>query len=158
MDLAAIGSLIGSLKTATDIAKFIRESDVSIEKAETKLKLAELISALADAKIEAAEVQQAILDRDELIRLLKAEAKLQADLVWKQPRYVLANAQGEEESYCQNCYDSEKKLSRLHTDERGYFECRVCKQSYKTNERKSSDSEKLRQANAARRNGSWMSR
>ena len=60
MDIAAIGSLLGSLKTATEITKFIRESDVSLEKAETKLKLAELVSALADAKLEAVEVQQAL--------------------------------------------------------------------------------------------------
>lgn len=158
MDLAAIGSLLGSLKTATDIAKFIRESDVSIEKAETKLKLAELVSALADAKIEAADVQQSILERDELIRRLEAEAKLRADLVWKQPRYVLVNPAGEEESYCQNCYDSEKRLSRLHTDERGGFECRVCKQFFKTNERREIDSRKANAAIASRRSSSWMAR
>ena len=77
MDIAAIGSLLSSLKTATDIAKFIRESDFSIEKAETKMKLAELISSLADAKIEAAEVQQSILERDEIIRTLEMEARCQ---------------------------------------------------------------------------------
>lgn len=158
MDLAAIGSLLGSLKTATDIAKFIRESDVSIEKAETKLKLAELVSALADAKIEAADVQQSILERDELIRKLEAEAKLRAELIWKQPRYVLVNPSGEEESFCQNCYDSEKRLSRLHTDERGGFECRVCKQFFKTNERREIDSRKVNAAMASRRSSSWTAR
>ena len=101
MDIAAIGSLLGSLKTATEIAKFIRESDVSLEKAETKLKLAELVSALADAKLEAAEVQQEIMDRDDEIRKLKAEAKLQVDLTWRQPCYYLKDAHGLEEPYCQ---------------------------------------------------------
>lgn len=151
MDLAAIGSLLGSLKTATDIAKFIRESDVSIEKAETKLKLAELVSAIADAKLNAAEVQQLILERDELIRRLEAEAKLRLELTWKQPRYVLASGSGEEDSYCQNCYDSSNKLSRLHTDDRGRFECRVCKQSFKTNERMNIDSQKTQAVIVARR-------
>ena len=33
-DIAAIGAVLSSLKTATDIAKFIRESDLSIERAE----------------------------------------------------------------------------------------------------------------------------
>ena len=54
MDVAAIGSLLGSLKTATDIAKFVRESSVSLERAELKMKLAQLIEALSNAKIEAA--------------------------------------------------------------------------------------------------------
>ena len=143
MDIAAIGPLLGSLKTATDIAKFIRESDMSLEKAETKLKLAELVSALADAKLEAAEIQQAILDRDETIRQLTATAKLRAEVRWQQPCYYLPNSEGQDEPYCQNCYDSSGKLARLHTDGAGHFQCRVCKQSFKTTERSKSDSEAL---------------
>ncbi len=56
MDIAAIGSLLSSLKTATDIAKFIKDSDVSLEKAETKLKLAELVSALAGGCVKTSSV------------------------------------------------------------------------------------------------------
>ena len=153
MDLAAVGSLLGSLKAATDIAKLIRESDVSLEKAETKLKLAELVSALADAKLDAAEIQQAILDRDEEIRRLRAAARLTAELVWRQPCYYLANADGKEESYCQNCYDAEKKLARLHEDGRGLFHCRVCKQTFKTEERSRQDSAALRAARNSRGSG-----
>jgi len=156
MDIASIGSLLSSLKTATDIAKLIRESDVSLEKAETKLKLAELVSALADVKIEAAEIQQALLDRDEEIRKLTAAAKLQADLRWEQPCYFLKNGDGGEEPFCQNCYDSEKKLSRLHTDGEGSFHCRVCKQSYKTRERSKKDSAAF--TAALNRGEGWMSR
>ena len=126
MDIAAVGSLLSSLKTATDIAKFIRESDISLEKAEAKLKLAELVSALADAKLEAAEIQQAILERDESIRQLKAAAQLKAEMQWRQPCYYLSNAEGVEEAYCQHCYDSGGKLARLHTDGAGYFHCTVC--------------------------------
>ncbi|TKB07448.1 hypothetical protein [Desulforhopalus sp. IMCC35007] len=135
MDLAAIGSLLGSLKTATEIAKLIRESDATLEKAETKLKLAELVSAIADAKLDAAEVQQLILDRDETIRQLTAAAKLKTEIKWRQPCYYLSNSEGLEEPYCQNCYDSEQKLSRLHSDGKGFFQCRVCRQGYKTAER-----------------------
>jgi hypothetical protein len=58
MDPTTIGALLTSLKAATDIAKFIRGSDLSIERAELKLKLAELVEALANAKLEAADVQQ----------------------------------------------------------------------------------------------------
>lgn len=144
MDIASVGALLGSLKTATEIAKLIRESDSTLEKAESKLKLAELVSALADAKIEAAEVQQIILDRDEKIRQLTAEAKLKTELKWMQPCYYLPNSEGQEEPYCQNCYDSTKRLSRLHTDGQGYFKCRVCNQENKTAERSQSDAVKLK--------------
>ena len=156
MDIAAIGSLLGSLKTATDIAKYIRESDVSLERAELKLKLAELVGALADAKLEAADVQQEILNRDERIRELLAAAKLKADLKWVQPCYYLLGADGTDEPHCQNCYDSSAKLSRLHTDGNGYFQCRVCKQSYKTVQRTSSDKAKTDAAIRGHRGG-WQS-
>jgi hypothetical protein len=155
MDIAAISSLLSSLKTATDIAKFIRESDVSLERAELKLKLAELVEALANAKLDAAGVQQAILDRDESIRELREAMKVRADLKWVQPCYYLTNAQGVDEPFCQNCYDSSAKLSRLHTDGNGFFQCRVCKQSYKTQDRANAD--KARQDAALRgRPGPWI--
>ena len=39
-DIATIGAFLTSIKTATEIAKALREVDVSLEKAETKLKIA----------------------------------------------------------------------------------------------------------------------
>lgn len=155
MDPATVASLLGSLKAATDIAKFVRESSVSFERAELKLKLAELIEALANAKIEAADIQQAILDRDQKIKELEAAIALQAELRWEQPCYFRKNEQGAEDPYCQNCYDSTGKLSRLHADGSGFFQCRVCKQSFKTTERARSDQAR---ADAAARGGrgGWM--
>jgi hypothetical protein len=157
MDVAAIGSLLGSLKTATDIAKFVRESSVSLERAELKLKLAELIEALANAKMEAADVQQEILDRDKKIRELEVAVAIQVELRWEQPCYYRKTDQGVDEPYCQNCYDSSGKLSRLHTDGAGYFQCRVCKQSFKTAARASSDKARADAAIHGRRGG-WMAR
>jgi hypothetical protein len=157
MDIAAIGSLLSSLKTATDIAKFIRESDLSLERAELKLKLAELVEALAGAKLEAANVQQELLDRDERIRELLAAAKVRAQIKWAQPCYYMPNDQGIDEPYCQNCYDSSSSLSRLHTDGNGFFQCRVCKQSYKTQERAIADKAKA-DAAVHGRGGGWMAR
>jgi hypothetical protein len=67
-----IAPLLKSLKTATDVSAFIREGDASPEQSELKPKLAELAEALEDAKLEAADIHQAILDRDEQIRELEA--------------------------------------------------------------------------------------
>ncbi|TXI83481.1 MAG: hypothetical protein E6Q40_10930 [Cupriavidus sp.] len=55
--ITTITALLGGVKTATDIARGIKDSGVTLEAAEMKFKLAELISALAGVKMEAATVQ-----------------------------------------------------------------------------------------------------
>ena len=150
MDLAGISALLGSIKTATEIAKFIKASDLTIEKAETKLKFAELISALADVKLEAAEIQQTLAERDERIRELERKAKVAATLVWREPCYWLPNAEGHDEPFCQHCYDSSAKLVRLHSDEQGMYSCRVCDKNFLTRERVKRDSAAFKAANQRR--------
>ena len=51
LDMASVSVVLSSIKTSADNAKLLREKDVSVEKAETKLKLAELVGALADANL-----------------------------------------------------------------------------------------------------------
>ena len=60
-DLATIAAAINSIKTATDIAKGFREAGLSLEKAEHKFRLAELMTALAEARIATASVQEEVL-------------------------------------------------------------------------------------------------
>ena len=130
MDVTTISTLLGSIKTATDIAKLIKNSDLSLEKAETKLKLAELISALADAKIEVTEIQQSLLDRDAQIREFQAKLDVKGKLQWEQPYYWLSDGQRREGPFCQQCYDTDEKLMRLQGSGDGYWECKTCKNSY----------------------------
>ena len=63
-DMASITAALGSIKAAVDLAKLIKDSGASLEQAEVKLKIAELISALADAKIELATIQGVLLEKD----------------------------------------------------------------------------------------------
>lgn len=135
MDLGTVASLLGNVKTATEIARAIKDSGVTLEQAEIKIKLADLLFALAEVKTEAADVRQALLDAQERIRELEEEAKLKAELQWHQPYYWRTGKDGEAELFCQPCRDTDKRLSRLHTDGKGLFQCRVCRQGFKSNER-----------------------
>lgn len=130
MDLTSISTLLGSIKAATEIAKLIKDSDVSLEKAETKLKLAELISALADAKIEVTEVQQALFDKDAEVRGLQEQLRLKAQLQWEKPYYWLLDGEKKDGPYCQHCYDKSQELIRLQGNGEGYWEGKVCKNNY----------------------------
>ncbi len=86
-DIAVIASVVGSIKAATDIAKMLKESSLSLEKAELKLKFAELISSLADAKIEMSEAQELVLEKDRSIRKLQEALNVQEALEWEDPYY-----------------------------------------------------------------------
>lgn len=125
------------------------------------MKLADLISSLADVKLEAAEIQQSILEKDERIRQLESEAKVRNEVEWREPCYFLTNTEGVDEPFCQYCYDSSKNLSRLHSDNKGRYVCRVCDKAYTTHERSATDSAAFANANKRRtistgiRNGAW---
>lgn len=161
MDIGAIGALLSSVKTASEIAKYFKDSGLSLEKAEVKNKFADLLSALADVKIEAAEIQQNILTKDERIRQLENEAKVRNELKWREPCYFSLNPEGVEEPFCQHCYDASKNLSRLHSDNKGRYVCRVCDNAYTTHERFAADNAAFSNANKRRtistgiRNGAW---
>jgi hypothetical protein len=150
MDIATIGSMLSSVKTASEIAKYIKDSGLSLEKAEAKMKLADLISSLADVKLEAAEIQQIILEKDERIRELESQAKVRNELKWREPCYFLSNNEGIEEPFCQHCYDASKSLSRLHSDNKGRYVCRVCDNVYMTRERSAVDNAAFTSANKRR--------
>ena len=130
MEITAIVSAVNGLKTATDIAKYIKDSGSSFEKAEAKLKLAELISALADVKMELADVQSLIIEKNETINKLQSELSLKSALVWEQPYYWLENESGKEGPFCQCCYDKDKSLARLQGNNKGWWKCSLCGNTY----------------------------
>ena len=84
-DVATINSILTSVKTASEIAKLLKDSDISLEKAETKLKLADLVSSLADVKLEAAKIQDLLLEKDRRIKKLEEAQVLHSKhskMVW----------------------------------------------------------------------------
>lgn len=132
-DLSSITAIVKSVKTATEIAKFIKDSDLTIEKAEIKLQLAELISSLADARIETAEIQSLIIEKDKKIDDLIEKLQLQGKLKYEAPYYWLIEEKTKDGPFCQRCYEknNENILIRLiEPGEKGYWECKVCKNHY----------------------------
>ena len=129
-DPATISTVLTSIKTAADIAKLIKESGSSFEQAELKLKLADLISSLADAKIEIATIQLGLQEKDALIAALEKQLKTQKEVEWEEPYYWKVSDGTRDGPYCQKCYDDDVKLVRLQGDDEGYWECRVCKSHY----------------------------
>ena len=129
-DIATIAAALGSLKTATDIAKLIKDSGSSLEQAEIKLQIAELISALAEAKLEIAGVQSDLIEKDSVIASLNEQLALRKNVVWEKPYYWLEDGENRDGPYCQRCYDVDQRLVRLQGGGKNAWNCRSCKNTY----------------------------
>ena len=114
-DLATIGAALGSIKNATEIAKFLRESDLSIEKAELKLKLADLLGFLADAKIELVEVQEELANKDKKIIELTSAFEVKGELIRNGDAYYTKDAEGGAvgKPFCLRCLENDHKQRQL---------------------------------------------
>lgn len=136
-DIATIGTILTSLKSATDIAKFLRESDISLERAELKLKLADLIGALADAKIELTEVQESLSAKDKRISELEEAFQSKDTLVRQYDAYYICDENGNAIGipFCLRCWENDHKKRQLVHDakDRRTRICTACGHRYDGN-------------------------
>jgi len=127
VDINSISAALGSLKTATDIAKLIKESGAKLEQAEVKLKVAELVSSLADAKMEIADIQNLLVDKDQQITKLNEELSTKNNVVWEAPYYWVKENESKDGPFCQHCFDKDKLLIRLQQHSvKGSWKCFSC--------------------------------
>ncbi len=130
MDITSFSAALAGIKSATEIAKIIKDSGASLEKAEVKLQLADLISALADAKIEMANIREVISEKEAEINELRKELEIKGNVSWEEPYYFLNVKDKKEGPFCQRCYDSDSKLIRLQGDGEGWWQCKKCDSSF----------------------------
>ena len=95
-----VAEYVTGLKTAWEVAKALKIATDAIDDAHIKLQMAELISALADAKIEAAENTEKIV---ELQNVIKTKASLYFDGT---KYYRKTDEDMDEGPFCPSCYDS----------------------------------------------------
>lgn len=131
MEIASITAALAGIKSATEIAKIIKDSGASLEAAEIKLKLAELVVALADAKMEIANINEELLNKNKEIQKLKELIDQKVEVVYEEPYYFSIVDDGSRDGpFCQTCYDSDQKLIRLQSPNRnGYWTCNKCESS-----------------------------
>ena len=125
-----IAVAVSSVKSAIEIAKVLKDSSDSFDKAEFKLQLAELIGSLADAKMQIAEIQEALIESDKEKKELINELNLRENLIYEKPYYFKKLNEGEKDGpFCQLCYDKNSKLIRLQDWGDGQWVCQSCKTS-----------------------------
>ena len=125
-----IGMAVGSVKSAIDIAKTLKDSAGLFDKAEVKLQLVELIGSLADAKMQIAEIQEALIDSEKEKKELIDKIKLRDNMVYEKPYYWKNNGDGQEGPFCQRCFDSDDKLIHLQGGNNDMWFCRQCDKTF----------------------------
>ena len=122
-----ISSALTSIKTATEIAKFLRDTDISLEKAEFKLKVADLVNSLAEAKLQIADIKNAVVEKDEAINELRAKLEIKGQISYETQVYWLNDEGKRDGPFCQKCYDTDQKLNHLQGTKDGRWICYNCK-------------------------------
>jgi hypothetical protein len=126
----AIGEALNAVTSATEIAKLIAASDQSLEHVELKLKLADIISALADAKLQIAGFRDLLQARDEHIELLTESFAAKQSLVRHLDAIYRKNDRGKAsgDPFCLRCWNEEQRQRPLlHTSDSSVRVCPVCK-------------------------------
>jgi|ERR1041385_8930219 hypothetical protein len=133
-DIGAISAALTSIKTATEIAKIISQSGASIEKAELKLRVAELLTSLADAKVELAGVQDVLATKDGRIAELEDALESKEHLVRDGDAYYATNASGVASGtpFCTRCWEVEHRQRHLVYSAEDFRSrtCPACKTHY----------------------------
>lgn len=127
VEISTISAALGSIKTAAEIARLIKDTGASLEQAEIKLRIADLISSLADAKIELAEIQVYLQEKDTIIDELKKQLKLQKSVVWEKPYYFVMDGEQKDGPFCHSIADKDQKLIRLQGGDTKAWVCQTCK-------------------------------
>jgi len=133
-DLVTIGAALSSLKTASEIVKFLRESDLSLERAELKLKLADLMNTLADARIDLVEVQESLAAKDKKIAELEEAFDSKDILMRRYDAYYAVDPDGQPTGipFCLRCWETDHKKRQLvlSSKDRHMRVCTSCGHQY----------------------------
>jgi hypothetical protein len=83
------------------------------------LRLAELIEALAEAKMQAADIQDIVREKDERIKDLENLLELKSKLIRHEGKHYEIDENGNPtgDPYCSNCWESKDK--RIHLNDFG---------------------------------------
>jgi hypothetical protein len=131
--LSAVSLALTSVKSASDIAKLIKEAGISLESAEVNLKMAEIIGALSDARVALADAHEAVHGKDKEIQKLKELLLFKERLVHDTDAYYEIDVNGKAfgDPYCQHCWEAKRLPVHLLLTFNRSAKCPSCKNEYR---------------------------
>ena len=122
-DPSALLTALQSVKAAADVVKALRSADVSFEKAELKLKVAELAELLAEARMSILDAQE----ENQVLRKQLEEAARKRRLQFEKVAYwEVLEGKKVDGPFCPKCLDADAKEIRMTDRGNGYTCCVHC--------------------------------
>ena len=132
-DIGSIVQALGALKQATEIVKALRSAESMYEKAELKLKIAELAEALATARLSVVAAQAEIQALKDQIARSSEDAR--AGIVKRDGVYFIRDDGQESGPLCPRCFEADGRRMPLTKftgafKAIGKYNCPECKATY----------------------------
>lgn len=132
--MTTVAEVLTSVSTAVGIAKTIAEINKGFEEAEYQLKVAQLMTALAEAQIQLSTLQIEVASKDnEIVRLSRFSNETDG-LVRHNSLYYRASADGSAigAPFCAHCIENKTGVFELHRKAMQGYEkfCSHCKTFY----------------------------
>ncbi|CAO3300318.1 hypothetical protein [Stenotrophomonas maltophilia] len=132
--LAELQLAFQTLKVGTDLLSAIRNSDKALSEADLKLKLAELMGHLADARVAVIEASERLSEKDQEIERLALALQNKEQVVKERDAYYPMSPEGKAigAPYCMRCFEVDHFLVHLVRPGRGDTKssCPKCKVPY----------------------------
>lgn len=127
-DVATITTALTAITNSIAIAKAIKNADSSLEKAELKFRIAELIESLAEVKLQTIDIKELINEKDDKISALEESLKLKPTLVRSGLAYYERAENGEPsgDPFCSHCWETEYLAIHLHQKAIGNPNPNIC--------------------------------
>ena len=75
-------------------------------------------------------LQEENISLREKIKELESKLSQEKEIVWESPYYWVLDGQSRVGPFCQHCHDKNNELIRLQGDNEGWWECKVCKNTF----------------------------
>ena len=129
----SIGAALQFIRSATDVAKAVLGAKAALTEAELKMRIAELLEALTNARVSILDAQTEIDGLQQT--LLRRSAEARERLVTRDNVYFFRDGEGEAGPYCPRCYEAggmQMPVTRLSKDWAPVwkYECPQCKNKY----------------------------
>lgn len=129
----ALGAALQSINASVELVKALSSASGAVERAELKLKLANIMTDLAEAKLALAEGLEERNRLDAQIAELVEALRLKETVVRKfDAYYAVADDGPTGDPYCSRCWEATNRLYHLISAQRGdtFSSCAVCHSKY----------------------------